>query len=112
MIRTLPKAVLLTVALALSTPPARAADAAALAAALSAAQAGDWDGAAAAARPAGSIAADLIEWQRLRAGQGSFDAHRARLGGRAVLTPQAPIPGLSPVLASLPRDGEGFVVTF
>ena len=46
------------------------------------------------------------------AGQGSFDAHRARLGGRAVLTPQAPIPGLSPVLASLPRDGEGFVVTF
>ena len=39
MIRTLPKAVLLTVALALSTPPARAADAAALAAALAAAKA-------------------------------------------------------------------------
>lgn len=83
MIRTLPMAVLLTVALALSAPPARAADATALAAALAAAQSGDWDGAAAAARPAGTIAADLIEWQRLRAGQGSFDEYADFVSRRA-----------------------------
>ena len=46
------------------------------------------------------------------AGQGTFDAGRSRIGGRAVLTPQSPIPGLSPLLATLPKEGEGFVATF
>ena len=46
----------------------------ALSNAFSAKNTGDWDGALAIASPAGPVAVDLIEWQRLRAGQGSFDA--------------------------------------
>lgn len=46
------------------------------------------------------------------AGQGTFDAGRSRVAGRAVLAPQSPIPGLSPLLAALPKEGDGFVVTF
>ena len=46
------------------------------------------------------------------AGQGAFDAGRSKADGRLTLTPQSPIPGLSPLLASLPKAGEGFVVTF
>ncbi|MDR2788231.1 MAG: type II secretion system protein N [Candidatus Accumulibacter sp.] len=46
------------------------------------------------------------------AGQGTFDAVQSRVDGRLTLTPQSPIPGLSPLLASLPRAGEGFLVSF
>jgi hypothetical protein len=46
------------------------------------------------------------------AGQGSFDLGRAKVGGRLTLTPQSPIPGLSPMLASLPRAGHGFALSF
>jgi hypothetical protein len=46
------------------------------------------------------------------AGQGTFDTAQLKVNGRLTLTPQSPIPGLSPLLASLPKSGEGFVVTF
>jgi hypothetical protein len=46
------------------------------------------------------------------AGQGAFDAAQPRINGKLTLTPQSPIPGLSPLLASLPKAGEGFVMTF
>jgi hypothetical protein len=46
------------------------------------------------------------------AGQGSFDAARSSVNGKLILTPQSPIPGLSPMLASLPKAGNGFVMTF
>jgi hypothetical protein len=46
------------------------------------------------------------------AGGGAFDAGQSRVGGRLTLTPQSPIPGLSPLLSSLPKAGEGFVLEF
>lgn len=46
------------------------------------------------------------------AGHGTFDVGRSKVNGGLTLTPQSPIPGLSPLLASLPKAGEGFVVTF
>lgn len=45
-------------------------------------------------------------------GQGQFDIGRAQVDGQLVLTPNAPIPGLSPVLTQLPRSGEGYLITF
>ena len=44
-------------------------------------------------------------------GQGQVDLRRAQVGGQLVLTPSAPIPGLSPVLTQLPRAGDGYLVT-
>lgn len=58
------------------TVPARAEDAAALSRALSAAAARDWAAADAAARASGPVAVDLILWQRLRAGQGTWTEYR------------------------------------
>ncbi len=55
----------------------------ALQAALSARNTGDWDGALALAQPAGFVGVDLIEWNRLRAGQGSFQDTLAFLDRRA-----------------------------
>ncbi|GHU33478.1 hypothetical protein AGMMS50256_25470 [Betaproteobacteria bacterium] len=46
------------------------------------------------------------------AGQGTFDIGQLKFNGRLTLTPQSQIPGLSPLLASLPKSGEGFVLTF
>lgn len=57
----------------------RADDSALFRAALDAAAAGDWAAAAERARRAGPNAATVIEWQRLRDGQGSFDEYRAFL---------------------------------
>ncbi|OWJ79966.1 lytic transglycosylase domain-containing protein [Haematobacter genomosp. 1] len=48
-----------------------------LAAALDAAGRQDWDAAQASARTSGPIAADIIEWLRLRQGEGSFGAYTA-----------------------------------
>jgi hypothetical protein len=45
-------------------------------------------------------------------GKGTFDIARSKIGGQLTLTPQSPIPGLSPWLASLPRAGGGFVLAF
>ncbi|WP_323716680.1 lytic transglycosylase domain-containing protein [Paracoccus aminovorans] len=56
--------------------PAQAEDAAHLSRALAAAGMRDWAGAAAEARASGPIAGDLIAWQRLRAGQGSWPEYR------------------------------------
>lgn len=56
--------------------PAEAEDAAHLSRALAAAGMRDWVGAAAEARASGPIAGDLIAWQRLRAGQGSWPEYR------------------------------------
>ena len=44
-------------------------------------------------------------------GQGQIDTRRAQVGGQLVLTPSAPIPGLSPALSQLPRSGNGYLVT-
>lgn len=71
--------------------PSRAEDPAALARALAAVGAQDWAGAADAARGSGPLAFDIVEWQRLRAGQGSladyadFATRRADWPGMALL---------------------------
>lgn len=71
MMRVLAKAAVL--ALILCGPfAARADDPEALRAALAAAGARDWAAAETQARQAGPLAFDLVEWHRLRAGQGSF----------------------------------------
>ena len=53
---------------------AAASEAASLAAAMGAVREGDWDKAVAEARGAGQIGRDVVEWHRLRAGRGDFDA--------------------------------------
>lgn len=71
-------AVLLTLSPALS-PAARAEDAGAFRAALSAAEAKDWPAAVSGARAAGPLAAAVVDWQRLRDGKGGFDEYLAFL---------------------------------
>jgi hypothetical protein len=46
------------------------------------------------------------------AGQGTFDLLQEKVDGRLTLTPQSPILGLSPMLASLPKAGNGFALSF
>lgn len=72
----------LAAALVLSLP-AHADEAGALRTALAAAGARDWAGAAAAARGAGDAGADIIEWMRLRAGEGTLTEYEAFLARRA-----------------------------
>ncbi len=55
-----------------SPPAAQAEDGVALGRALALARGQDWPAAAAEARLAGPLAFDIVEWQRLRAGEGSF----------------------------------------
>ena len=43
-------------------------------------------------------------------GQGQFDFRRSQVDGQLVLTPSAPIPGLSPALSQLPRSGDGYLI--
>ncbi|MDR2452213.1 MAG: type II secretion system protein N [Candidatus Accumulibacter sp.] len=45
-------------------------------------------------------------------GKGTFDAGRSSASGQVTLTPRSPIPGLSPMLASLPKAANGFVLSF
>lgn len=59
-----------------------AGEVAALRAALERMNEGDWDGARAMAGPQGSVAADIIEWNYLRAGKGSFGETLAFLDRR------------------------------
>ena len=54
----------------------------AFAAALNAAQTGDWATATTAAQGAGAVAADVITWQRLRAGQGRLGEYESFLKRR------------------------------
>lgn len=54
----------------------------ALGSAMSAVRAADWDRAATAARPAGAVGRDIVEWHRLRAGRGDFDSVMAFLDRR------------------------------
>jgi len=61
---------------AMINAPARADSPALLADALRAAQAEDWPSATASALAAGPLAADMILWQRLRDGKGSFAEYR------------------------------------
>ncbi len=68
-------------ALSLCVPPA-AADPGALRAALAAAQRADWAAAADAASPAGAIGRDIVEWLRLRAGEGRLADYEAFLARR------------------------------
>ena len=51
--------------------------------ALSAARRGDWDEAGAMAAKNSDVAADIIEWQRLRAGKGTFTEYRVFLDNNA-----------------------------
>lgn len=55
----------------------------ALRAGLDRAAAGDWAGAVAAAQGGGQVAADIIEWQRLRAGEGRLGEYEDFLARRA-----------------------------
>ena len=66
----------LPLGLALTLNPARGEDATLIARALAAAGARDWAGADAAAARSGPLAVDLVLWQRLRAGQGSWPEYR------------------------------------
>ena len=52
--------------------PAQGQDAAALKAGLAQMRAGDWEGALATAGPEGSVARDIVQWNRLRSSKGSF----------------------------------------
>lgn len=72
----------LALGLALAPLAAPASETTAFATALSAAQKEDWAGATAAAQGAGAVAADVIEWQRLRAGQGRLSDYEAFLARR------------------------------
>lgn len=72
----------LAVSVTLLAAPAHADAAAALRQALARAAAQDWPGAAAAAKPAGAVAYDIIEWQRLRAGKGPRSSYEAFLARR------------------------------
>lgn len=58
------------------TPAALRAATGALAEALAAAKSGNWDTAENLARRAGPLGFDVLEWQRLRAGEGSFTDYR------------------------------------
>lgn len=61
---------------------ARAQDAAALERGFELMRKGDWDGAVSAAGPPGSVASDIIQWNRLRASKGSFSEAVAFLARR------------------------------
>ncbi len=64
-----------TAAILLSAAGAAAgSEASSLSAAMSAVRAGDWDRATTLARGAGPVGRDVVEWHRLRAGRGDFDA--------------------------------------
>lgn len=45
-------------------------------------------------------------------GKGTFDAGQSKISGQLTLTPRSPIPGLSPLLDSLPKAGDGFTMSF
>ena len=45
-------------------------------------------------------------------GRGSFDVNQAKASGQVTLTPQTPIPGLSPALATLTPAGQGYQLSF
>ncbi|WP_420899286.1 transglycosylase SLT domain-containing protein [Fertoeibacter niger] len=74
----------LAVALLLLAPvvPARADETAALRSALARVAARDWQGAQAAAAGAGPLGRDIVEWHRLRAGQGLLGEYEAFLARR------------------------------
>lgn len=86
----------LAVLLFLCAPVVRADDATGLARALRLAEAGDWNAASAGARNAGALAGEIVEWQRLRTGNG------APADYLAFLTRRPDWPGL----ALLRREGE------
>lgn len=72
----------LVLGLALAPMAVLANETTAFATALNAAQKGDWSAATAAAQGAGAAAADVIEWQRLRAGEGRLADYEAFLARR------------------------------
>jgi len=45
-------------------------------------------------------------------GQGQFDAGQSQIHGQVLLTAKSPMPGLTPVLAALPKVGEGYQLAF
>ncbi len=77
--RTAPLLLALMLALA---PPARGGEGDALRAARAAAAQNDWPAAAAAARGAGAVGADIVEWMRLRAGEGTLTDYESFLARR------------------------------
>ncbi len=121
MIRPLSRAALLVACLSLAPLTARADDAPAFAAAMQAVARQDWAGAEAQARLAGPLAFDIVEWHRLRAGEGEFAAYadfatrRAdwpgmellRRKGEAALEGVAPAQVVAYFGATAPQTGEG-----
>lgn len=73
--RLLKSAALAAIVVTWTAPGALAEDAAGLALALQAVAQKDWAGAESAARTAGPLAFDIVEWHRLRAGEGAFPAY-------------------------------------
>ena len=45
-------------------------------------------------------------------GQGQFDVGQSQVHGQVLLTAKSPMPGLTPVLAALPKVGEGYQLAF
>ncbi|MFZ4538649.1 type II secretion system protein N [Propionivibrio sp.] len=45
-------------------------------------------------------------------GQGKLDTNRLQFNGQLILTPQSPLPGLSPALSMLPRSDAGYLISF
>ncbi len=83
-LNTLSRIAALILPLLLGAQPGHADEAGALKAALALAAAKDWPGAAAAAQGAGTIGADIIEWQRLRVGgEGRLGDYESFLARRA-----------------------------
>ena len=94
---------LLTALATLYAPPLRAAPEAPLVPVMEAVRADDWDKAAALAQDIGPVAADIVRWRRLRAGEGDFDDYleftarradwpgmaRLRAEGERVIPPDA-----------------------
>ena len=74
--------IILSIHIAFAPLPAMADSAGTLAAALGRVAAGDWQSAASVAEPAGSVGGDIIEWHRLRAGEGRLGDYEAFLARR------------------------------
>lgn len=74
--------IIMSIHIAFAPLPALADAADSLAAALGRVAAGDWQSAASVAEPAGSVGGDIIEWHRLRAGEGRLGDYEAFLARR------------------------------
>lgn len=68
--------------------------------------------AAADAQGAGTLEVSTINGPLQIQGQGSFDAQKQQGKASLRLKPETDLPGLSPVLATLPRDGDSYLLNY